>query len=187
MSAGSWSVTLAGLFAFAVAGFAAARDGNVREWAASAAGRRWTRRVGVLAAVVCGAAAASFSVSPPAGVYLFAAGGLLGFTAAVLAAAGAAHHALDAPGEASFARRVRGFWYAAGVEFRATRYALAVSLVGFLLAAMAGGVAVNPVLSAVAAFALGGVLACVAGFAAVGVFVPGSRTRPVAPDVEETG
>jgi len=184
MSGVNWVVTVAGLVAFAACSYAVVDDAGIQSWAASQTGRSWTRRVVAGGVLACGVAAWAFSVSPPAGAYLFAAGGVLGFASAMLAAAGAASVALDASAGAAFGRRVRAFWYAAATEFRVTRYGLVVSFVGFLLASLAGGVSVDPVLRAVGALSLGGVLACVTGLAVVGVFVPGSRNESAAGDVE---
>jgi hypothetical protein len=167
-----WAITSASLVALLGGAYALAATDSVRSWAASASGRAWTRRVGVLAMLCGGAAAGSFSSSPPRGVLLFAAAGVVAFLAAALATAGAASAGVDARGSAG--QRVRAFWAAAAHEYRVTRYGLLVAGVCFLCASLTGGVAVDPVLTAVGAASLGGLLATVLGFAAVGVFVPGS-------------
>ena len=188
MSATEWALTVGGWVVLSAVGYAVVGDDDVRVWAASRGGRSATWVLGVLAVLGLAAGAGAFSVSPPAGVYLFAAVGVLAFSAAVVAASGAADVALAAVAdEPSFGRRVRAFWYAAATRFRATRYALALSFVGFVVSAVAAGVAVDPVVSAVGALSLGGVLACATGFAAVGVFVPGGRNESVADDVERAG
>ncbi|MFC3476865.1 hypothetical protein [Halobacterium litoreum] len=184
MSGLNWAVTVAGVVAFAASSYAVVGDAGIRSWASAAAGRAWTRWVAAAGVLVSSAAAWSFTVSPPTGAYLFAAGGVFGFAAASLAAAGAADVASAASGDGSVGRRVRAFWYAAATEFRVTRYGLVVSVAGFALASLAGGVSVDPVLRTVGALSLGGVLACVMGLAAVGVFVPGSRNESAARDVE---
>jgi hypothetical protein len=178
---GTWVVLTA-------VGYVVVGDDALRSWASSRGGRTATWVLGLLAGLSLSAGAGAFSVSPPAGVYVFAAVGVLAFSAAVVAAAGAADVALAAvAADPSFGRRVRAFWYASATRFRATRYALALSFVGFAVAAVAGGVAVDPAVSAVGALAVGGVLACATGFAAVGAFVPGGRNETVAEDVERAG
>lgn len=153
---------------------------DVRRWAVETAGRRWTFRLGLLGAVVLAVAAGAFSTSPPLGAVLLAAAGFVGFAVGVLATAGAAGDALAAlPGDASFAERVRTFWYVACTEFRGTRWGFLLALVGWILAALAGGMAVDPALRTLGSVALGGVVVCVLALAAVGVFVPGNRTRSV--------
>jgi hypothetical protein len=177
-----WAITTASLVALVAVGYALAASGRVRAWATTAAGRSWTRRVGVLAVLVGGVAAGSFSSSPPRGVVLFAAGGAIGFVSAALATAGAANAGVAAGG--SVGQRVRAFWAAAAHEYRVTRYGLLVSGVCFLIAALTGGIAVDAGLSAVGAASLGGLLAAVAGFGAVGAFVPGSGRAKAGSDVE---
>jgi NADPH:quinone reductase-like Zn-dependent oxidoreductase len=175
-----WVFTTASLVAFVALAAVLAANERVRAWAAGASGRAWTRRVGVLAVLVGGVAAGSFSSSPPRGVLLFAAGGAVGFAAAALATAGAASAGVSAGG--SVGQRVRAFWAAAAHEYRVTRYGLLVSGVCFLIAALTGGIAVDPTLSAVGAASLGGLLATVVGFGAVGAFVPGSGRPSAATD-----
>ncbi|MFB6071649.1 MAG: hypothetical protein ABEJ88_01635 [Halobacterium sp.] len=183
MSGLDWVVTVVAAVVLGAGGTAVLASEGWRSWAASPRGRSWTRRVGVLGALAGALAAGAFSLWPPGGVYLFVVGGVLAFAAAVVAAAGAARVAADAVGE-SFGRRVRAFWYAAASEFRVTRYGLLVALVEFLLAAVAAGASVDPVVTAAGAFALGGLVAGALGVAVVGVFVPGGRNAAVAEDVE---
>lgn len=178
-----WVFTTVGAVAFAATGVAAVASEPLRSWAAAESGRAGARWLGVFGVLVGGGAAGAFSSSPPLGVVLFFVAGVLAFAAGVLASAGAASVALAAAG-AAFSDRVRAFWYATAVQFRTTRYAFAVASVAFLLAAVTGGVAVDPVLSAVGAVGFGGLLACIAGFAAVGAFVPTSRNEDLRDAVE---
>lgn len=161
-------------------GVGAAVTNDVRRWAVRTRGRRWTFRLGLLGGVVLAVAAGAFSTSPPLAVYLLGLAGLVGFVVGVLATAGAVSDTLAAlPGDASFARRVRTFWYVACTEFRGTRWGFLLALAGWVLAALAGGIGVDPAVNAVGNVALGGVVVCVLALAVVGVFVPGHRTREV--------
>jgi len=161
-----------GALAFVAFGVAVAALDGTRAWAASPGGRSWTRRVGVLAVLVGGVATGVFPSSPSRGVLLYFAAGVLAFAAGSLAAAGAAG-AAERRGPGSFGAGVRAFWRAAAAEYRVTRYGLAVAGVAFLLAALTGGVAVDPVLSAVGALSQGGLLAVAVALGAVGALVPG--------------
>jgi hypothetical protein len=161
-------------------GVGAAVANDVRRWAIRTTGRRWTFRLGLLGGVVLAVAAGAFSTSPPLAVFLLAVAGLVGFVVGVLSTAGAVADTVAAlPADASFARQVRTFWYVACTGFRGTRWGFLLALVGWILAAMAGGIAVDPVVNAVGNLTLGGVFACVLALAVVGVFVPGNRTRSV--------
>jgi hypothetical protein len=173
-------LVFASVVGLASLGVGAARSNDLRRWALRTAGRRWTFRLGLAGGVLLAVAAGAFSRSPPMAVYLLALAGLVGFVVGVLSTAGAVADTVAAlPGDASFARRVRTFWYVACTEFRGTRWGFLLALVGWILAAMAGGIAVDPVVNAVGNLALGGVVACVLALAVVGVFVPGNRTRSV--------
>jgi len=167
-----WLYTTGGALAFVAFGFLAASLDGLRAWAASAAGRSWTRRVGVLAVLVGGVATGVFPSSPRDGVVLYFAAGVVAFAAGSLAAAGAAG-ATERRNPESFGRGVRTFWHAAATEYPVTRYGLAVAGVSFLLAAVTGGVSVEPFLSTVATLSQGGLLAVVVALGAVGAFVPG--------------
>ena len=171
-----WLYTTGGAVAFVAFGFGAAALDGPRSWAASASGRSWTRRVGVLAVLVGGLATGVFPSSPGRGVLLYFAAGVLAFVAASLAAAGAAG-ATEARDPRSFGAGVRAFWHAAATDYRVTRYGLAVAGLSFLLAALTGGVAVEPTLSLVAALSQGGLLAVVVALGAVGALVPGGGGR----------
>lgn len=171
--------TTVGAVAFAAAGAALVSRPGVRSWAASGRGRAWTRRLGVLGVLVAGAATGVFPSSPPRGIVAYFAAGVLAFGSACLAAAGAAGAVeRGAPGDRTLGSRLRAFWRAAAGEFRVTRYGLAVAGVAFLLAALTGGVAVDPALSAVGALSFGGLLAVLGGLTAVGALVPGSGATP---------
>jgi len=164
--------------AFAALGAGLVSRPGVRSWAASASGRAWTRRVGILGVLAVGAATAVFPSSPSRGIVAYFAGGVLAFVSACLAAAGAADTAEEAHADASLGTRLRAFWGAAAAEFRVTRYGLAVAGVSFLLAALTGGVAVDAALSAVGVLSFGGLLAVLGGLTAVGALVPGGgRSR----------
>lgn len=168
------------IVAFAALGVGAAVSVDLRRWAVRTTGRRWTFRLGLLGGVLLAVAAGVFSTAPPLAVYLLAVAGLVGFAVGVLATAGAVADTIAAlPKDASFARRVRTFWYVACTEFRGTRWGFLLALVGWILAAMAGGISVDPFVTAVGDVALGGVIVCVLALAVVGVFVPGNRTRDI--------
>lgn len=185
MSGLDWVLTVAGWVALVLLGYAVVADESRRDWARTAAGRSWVRRLGVLAAVLVAVAAGSFSVWPPGGVYLLAVAGVVAYFAGLFALAAAAGLAVTAVGAgASFARRVRAFWYAAAVQFRATRSAFVLAFLAFGLAAIVAGVTVDPVVSAVGALSLGGAFACLAALAVVGVFVPGGYDESVAKSVQ---
>lgn len=170
--------TTLGAVAFAASGAALVSRPTVRSWAASARGRAWTRRLGVLAVLVAGAATGVFPSSPPEGIVVYFAAGVLAFLSASLAAAGAAGTAEQRAADASIGSVLRTFWQVAAAEFRVTRYGFAVAGVAFLLAALTGGVAVDATLSAVGALSFGGLLAVLGGLTAVGALVPGSgRSR----------
>jgi len=172
----SWLYTTGGALAFVGFGFlVAALDGS-RAWAASASGRSWTRRVGVLAVLVGGAAAVVFPRAPRRGILLYFAAGVLAFVSGSLAAAGAAG-ATERRNPGSFPAGLRAFWHAAATEYRVTRYGLLVAGVAFLLAALTGGIAVEETLNTVGAVARGGLLAVVVALGAVGALVPGGRGR----------
>ncbi|WP_336038059.1 hypothetical protein [Halobacterium yunchengense] len=184
MSAGSWLPTVGGVLALAVVAAVVVGSPTRRSWARTPRGRSWARYLGALGAVLVALAAGSFSVWPPAGIYVLAVAGVLAFLGGVLAAAGALAVALAAAGEgATLAARLRAFWYAAAVRFRATRSAFGVALLAFGVAAIVAGVTVDPVLRAVGALSLGGVVACLLALAAAGVFVPGGYDESVAESV----
>lgn len=186
MSGLDWAFSVVGWVALLAFGVAVVADESRRAWAQTPTGRSLVRRLGVLGAVLVALAAGSFSVWPPGGVYLLAAAGVVAYAAGAFAVAGALGLADAAVGRgASFARLVRAFWFAAAVDYRATRSAFAVALVAFGLAAAVAGVTVDPVVSAVGALALGGVFACLFAFGAVGVFVPGGHDDSVATAVRD--
>ncbi|SEW30605.1 hypothetical protein [Halobacterium jilantaiense] len=167
-----WLYTTGGALAFVALGFLVAALDGPRAWAASSSGRSWTRCVGVLAVLVGGLATCVFPSSPRHGVVLYFAAGVVAFAAASLAAAGAAGTTERRTPE-SFGASVRVFWHAAATEHRVTRYGLVVAGVAFLLAAVTGGVSVEPLLSAVGSLSQGGLLAVVVALGAVGALVPG--------------
>ena len=186
MSAVVTTLSVAAWVALLAVGYWAVSTARIRSRAMQSAGRAWTRRLGVIALVVGALATGAFSLHPPLGVYLLAVTGVLAYVAGVLAAAGAAGVAFAATGsDASVGRRVRAFWYAAGVHFRGTRLWFGTALVAFVLTALVAALSVNPLVSATGAVALGGVLACVVCLPAAGVFVPAARNRSVAEAVEE--
>lgn len=173
-------VLAASILAYASVGVAACVSNSVRRWAVRTRGRRWTFRLGLVGAVLVAVAAGTFSVSPPLAVYLLALAGTIGFVVGVLATAGALADTLGAlPADSSFAASVRTFWYVACTEFRGTRWGYFLALVAFVLGSLAGGIAVDPLVSAVGDVALGGFVVTVLALAVVGVFVPGNRTRSV--------
>lgn len=180
MSVLSAVVLTGSVLAFGGFGVAACVSSGVRQRAVTTRGRRWTFRLGLAGAVLVAVAAGAFSVSPPLAVYLLALAGAIGYVVGVLATAGALADSIEAlPTGASFADKVRTFWYVACTEFRGTRWGYFLALVAFVLGALAGGIAVDPVVNAVGDVALGGVIVCVLALAVVGVFVPGNRTRSV--------
>lgn len=161
-------------------GVGAVVSNAVRRWAVRTRGRRWSFRLGIFGGVLLAVSAGAFSMSPPLAVYLLSFAGFVGFGVGVLATAGAVADTLAAlPEDASFARQVRTFWYVACTEFRGTRWGFLLALVGWILAALAGGIAVDLLVNSVGNVALGGVIACVLAMAVVGIFVPGNRTRSV--------
>lgn len=161
-------------------GVGTAVSNDVRCWAVKTRGRRWTFRLGLFGGVLLAVAAGAFSTSPPLAVYVLTSAGFAGFVVGVLATAGAVADTVAVlPEGASFAGRVRTFWAVACTEFRGTRWGFLLAFVGFVLAALAGGIAVDPAVNAVGNVALGGVIACVLALAVVGVFIPGNRTRSV--------
>ncbi|MFB6269850.1 MAG: hypothetical protein ABEH83_07900 [Halobacterium sp.] len=184
MTGVDWLFTVAGGVALVVLGYAVVGSAGRREWARDA-GRSWARRLGVLGAVLVAVAAGMFSVWPPGGVYVLAVAGVSAFLAGVFATAGAAGLAERAADASTLARRVRVFWYAAAVHYRATRAAFALAFVAFGLAAVVAGVTVNPIVSAVGAVSLGGVFASLLALAVVGVFVPGGYDESVATAVRD--
>lgn len=181
MSGFDWLLTTAGWIALVLLGGVVVANERGREWARTPAGKSWVRRIGALGALLVAVAAGTFSVWPPGGVYVLAVAGAFAFLAGVLATAGAAGLAVAATGSgSSFAARVRAFWCAATVQFRATRAAFGVAFLAFGLAAVVAGATVHPLVSAVGAVSLGGVFACLLAFAVVGVFVPGSYDESIA-------
>lgn len=185
MSAVASALSVGWLVASLAAGYLLISTDGIRSWAATSAGRSWTRRVGALAAVVAVVSVGAFPVDPPLAVYLLVVAGVVAAAAGTLAAAGAADTALRATRlHSEFARLVRAFWYAAGVHYRGTRYGFGLSLAAFLLGAVAAGVSVDPLVTAAGGVALGGALAVLVALAAVGVFVPAARNQSVAAAVE---
>jgi hypothetical protein len=185
MSGVDWVLTVGGWVAFVGLGYVVVADESRLTWARTSAGRSWVRRLSVLGAVLVAVAAGSFSVWPPGGVYVLAIAGVFAYLAGLLATAGAVGLAVAAmENGASFADRMRAFWYAAAVQFRATRSAFVLAFLAFGLAAAVAGVTVDPVLSAVGALSLGGAFACLAALAVVGVFVPGGYDESVAESVQ---
>jgi hypothetical protein len=185
MSGVDWLLTVAGWVAFVLLGYVVVADESRRGWARTSVGRVWVRRLVVLGAVLVAVAAGSFSVWPPGGVYVLAVAGVFAFLGGLLATAGAVGLAVAAIGAgAPFPDRLRAFWYAAAVQFRATRSAFVLGFLAFGLAAVVAGVTVDPLVSAVGALSLGGAFACLAALAVVGVFVPGRYDESIAESVQ---
>lgn len=185
MSGFDWLLTAVGWLALVVLGYVVVADESCREWARAPSGRSWVRRLAALGAVLVAIAAGTFSVWPSGGVYVLTVAGVVAFLAGLLATAGAAGLAVAASGVgSSFAARMRAFWCAATVQFRATRTAFGIAFLAFGLAAVVAGVTVDPLVSAVGALSTGGVFACLLALAVVGVFVPGTYDESVAASLQ---